>query len=129
MISSIKRFSDTKVITMPPKANKNLKYLRQLAYDVKNFMKDKDGNLIDHKQKARNILKLYETRKIENFRTAENVLVRLGNSRIVKSGNADREYDKVVKKYSDALPATGKLEREREPEEKKQCVLSDLDFV
>ena len=116
-MSSSKLFSDTGVVnTMSstkysPAAKRNLKELQYLAKKVKNVNQGKWKD-IDYVAKAKKIVDLYASRQIGNYKSAVNVLMRLGETRFIKSGAADKEYDKVFGKYADAETQTGKLERE-----------------
>jgi hypothetical protein len=65
-----------------------------------------------YKEKANKVVQLYADKKITNFRTAENALLRLSQPRSIKSGRADVEYEKIVKRYEEAEPMTGRLTRE-----------------
>ena len=102
-MDSTKLFSAPKVSTMAPGMKSKVAELRDLVKGIKNK---------DYKDKANTIIDLYQSRQITNFRTAENSLVRLSQPRSIKSGRADAEYNRIVSKYSDALPSTGRLERE-----------------
>jgi hypothetical protein len=69
----------------------------------------------ENRGKTEAIIKLYEEKKIVNFKTALNVVMLLSsrNKRSINSGRPDKEYNKVVAKYTEAEPMTGRLERER----------------
>ena len=64
-----------------------------------------------NKDKIRTVIKLYEDKKIVNFKTALNTITWLAsqNKNVIKSGKADRAYDKVVGKYRDAPSMVGRL--------------------
>ena len=66
----------------------------------------------ENSAKITKIIELHANRKIPNFVTAENVVIRLADKRSVTSGRAEDEYNKVVGKYEGATPVTGKLTRE-----------------
>ncbi|MFM7987575.1 MAG: hypothetical protein ACKPKO_50500, partial [Candidatus Fonsibacter sp.] len=59
-------------------------------------------------------IKLYEDRKIANFKTALNTVMALAFPLTLKSGRGDKEYDRVIAKYENATPATGRIAREIE---------------
>ena len=61
--------------------------------------------------KIRDVIKLYEDKKIVNFRTALNATLLLSstNKNTLKSGRAEKEYGKIISKYSTAKPMTGRL--------------------
>ena len=64
------------------------------------------------KEKAQEIIDLYVAKKIKNSKTARNAILTISQPRFQRSGQAEVEYQKVVKKYRDAEPMTGRLERE-----------------
>ena len=59
----------------------------------------------------KDVIKLYEDKKIVNFRAALNATLLLSstNKNTIKSGRAEKEYNKIVDKYSEAYPMTGRL--------------------
>ena len=109
-MSSDKTFSDNKVIRMAPGIKTRLKYLKVLASQVKHR---------EYKDKAQNLVKLYEDRKAVNFVSVENSLMAMSNQATITSGRALREYNKLQARYEEALPATGRLEREASKEEQR----------
>ena len=68
------------------------------------------------------IIGLYEVKKIKNFRTAENVTIRLGQRTkdARRTERALKEYEAVMGKYQVAEPMTGRLEREGPKENEKR---------
>ena len=98
-------FSHPKVTTtMAPGIKTRLKHLKLLASQVKNR---------EYKDMAQNLVKLYEDRKAVNFVSVENALMAMSNQATITSGGALREYNKLQARYKEALPATGRLDRER----------------
>ena len=73
-----------------------------------------------NKNKIQTIADLYEQKKIVNFKTALNTTMLLAstNKSVIKSGKADKEFDKVFNKYDLAVPMTGRIQRQMQ--EKKQ---------
>ena len=73
-----------------------------------------------NKNKIQTIADLYEQKKIVNFKTALNTTMLLAstNKSVIKSGKADKEFDKVFNKYDLAVPMTGRIQRQIQ--EKKQ---------
>ena len=67
-----------------------------------------------NKIKIEKIIELYETKKITNYRTALNAVIKLSNPVLFRSGDADKDYEKVVIKYQNAEPMKGRLKREIE---------------
>ena len=57
------------------------------------------------------MIKLNEDKKIVKFKTALNATLLLAstNKNTIKSGRALKQYAKVIDKYSNALPITGRL--------------------
>ena len=64
------------------------------------------------KHQAQELVSLYVEKRIRNIRTVENAIYRISQPRYQRSGQAEAEYQKLVKKYSAAEPMTGRLERE-----------------
>ena len=64
-----------------------------------------------NRSKIRDVIKLYEDKKIVNFSTALNATILLSstNKNTIKSGRAEKEYDKIISKYGTAKPMTGRL--------------------
>ena len=69
-MSTDKTFSDNKVIRMAPGIQTRLKHLKVLANQVKHR---------ECKDKAQNLVKLYEERKAVNFVSVENALMAMSN--------------------------------------------------
>ena len=84
----------------------NLKQLNQLRNAAPN------GN----KAKIENVIKLYEEKKIPNFKTALNAVAKLTTPILYKKGAADQSYDDLINKYTAAEPITGRLSRKRKKE-------------
>jgi hypothetical protein len=81
----------------------NVKHLHALARNIKTK---------SFKEQAQEIVSLYVEKRIRNVRTVENAIYRISQPRYQRSGQAEAEYRKLVDKYSDAEPMTGRLERE-----------------
>ena len=66
-----------------------------------------------NKPRIKQIIELYKSRKIPNFKTALNaVLVLASNHKLTISSNkAAKTYDQLMAQYSDAVPITGILSR------------------
>ena len=60
------------------------------------------------------IIELYSNRKIPSFKTAENIVTRLSvkTSNPTSINKTKKIYDNIITKYSEALPATGRIARE-----------------
>ena len=73
-----------------------------------------------NRDKIKDVISLYEKKKIVNFKTALNTVMLLAskNKNTIKSGRADKEYNKVMNKYDLALPMTGRLERQRQEKQR-----------
>jgi hypothetical protein len=95
-------FSAPKVYTMTG-FKSNVKHLNALARNIKTK---------SFKEQAQEIVSLYVEKRIRNVRTVENAIYRISQPRYQRSGQAEAEYRKLVNKYSDAEPMTGRLERE-----------------
>jgi len=67
----------------------------------------------ENRAKIQDVIKLYEEKKIPNIRTAFNAVVLLSskNKNTIKSGRVEKEYEKLMVKYTDAEPMTGRLTR------------------
>jgi hypothetical protein len=74
-----------------------------------------------NRSKIRDVIKLYEDKKIVNFRTALNATLLLSstNKNTLKSGRAEKEYSSIINKYGEAQPITGRLKRQEEEVKKK----------
>ena len=57
------------------------------------------------------IISLYEEKKIPNMKTAENPIVMLSSKHKASIPKALENYKKIVAKYTDAEPMTGRLSR------------------
>ena len=67
----------------------------------------------DNKSKIKDVIKLYEEKKIPNIKTALNATKLLASKHksTIKSGKAEREYNSIMNKYGFNLPMTGRLSR------------------
>ena len=101
-----------KVRNMPLKSN-----LKELASHKASAPKENRA-MIEH------LIDLYSNKKIPNFKTVKNAVIRLALKTKSKSiqEKAVREYDKIANKYKDALPTTGRIQRQIL--EKRKNVLS-----
>ena len=79
-----------------------------------------------NKEKIRNIARLYEEKRIPNYQAAAKVAFQLSVPSSVKRGQADRDYDAAVSKYSLATPITGRLQREIELNRAKRSVAREF---
>ena len=77
-----------------------------------------------NKPMIKHLIELYSDKKIPNYRTVETAVNRLTLKTKNKSIQAKgvREYDKIANKYKDALPSTGRIQRQIL--EKRKKVLS-----
>ena len=66
---------------------------------------DKNNDMID------SIIDLYQEKKIPNMKTAENAVVMLSSKHKATIPKAIENYKKIVAKYTDAEPMTGRLSR------------------
>ena len=67
----------------------------------------------DNKGMIQTLIELYRDRKIPNFKTVENAVNRLSlrvKSKAIQA-KALKEFEAITKKYTDALPTTGRIER------------------
>ena len=66
-----------------------------------------------NKPRIKQIIELYKSRKIPNFKTALNAVVLLASNHklTISSNRAVKTYDQLMAKYSDAVPITGILSR------------------
>jgi hypothetical protein len=71
-----------------------------------------------NRSKIEDVIKLYEEKRIPNIKTALNATIQLAskNKNTIKSGRPEREYQKIMTKYIEAEPMTGRLTRELEYE-------------
>jgi hypothetical protein len=85
----------------------------------------------ENKAKIEEIIDLYERKKIPNFRTAENAVIRLNqkSKNAARSKRAELEYEKVVAKYRDAQPITGRLNRELDKKRKSSEILAGITMI
>jgi len=85
----------------------------------------------ENKAKIEEIIDLYERKKIPNFRAAENAVIRLNqkSKNAARSKRAELEYEKVVAKYRDAQPITGRLNRELDKKRKSSEILAGITMI
>ncbi len=64
----------------------------------------------ENRPKINEILRLYEERGIVDFLTAENAINRLafGTSNKARVARAQADYEKIIAKYGEAEPMTGR---------------------
>ena len=74
-----------------------------------------------NRAKIEHIINLYESKKIANFKTAINFVLLLSskNKNTINSGKQEREYQRIITKYSEAEPMTGRLNRQIEQRKRK----------
>ena len=67
----------------------------------------------ENRAKIQDVIKLYQEKKIPNIRTALNAAILLAskNKNTIKSGRAEKEYQKIMVKYTNAESMTGRLSR------------------
>ena len=78
-----------------------------------------------NQEKIRNIVKLYEEKRIPSYQTAAKIAFQLSVPSSVKRGQADRDYEAAVSKYRFAPPITGRLKREHETLKAKRSRVQD----
>lgn len=76
------------------------------------------------RERIDNVIKLYEDKKIPNFKTALNTVAKLTTPILYKRGVADQAYNDLIAKYTEAVPITGRLSRKRPREP-----LLDIDLI
>ena len=111
-----------------PSLSTKVSNLQTLARAVKNYdaIKDEAGQTVNQRKKAQTIVKLYKERKITNYVTAENALLRLATLSQLKTGGADKYYQNVVGKYANAESQTGSLTRQMD---KKRNNVYSLEII
>ena len=67
----------------------------------------------ENKSRVETVIQLYEGKKIPNFKTALNMVLSLAFPSIYNPAKIDVQYQKLISKYSNAVPITSRLERER----------------
>ena len=75
------------------------------------------------------MIQLYEGKKIPNFKTALNMVLSLAFPSIYNPAKTDVQYQKLTSKYSDAIPITGRLEREKDALHSVSVFKDDLNKV
>ena len=80
----------------------------------------------DNKPFIKHLIELYADKKIPMYRTVENAVNRLALKTESKATKlkAVKEYDKIANKYKDALPSTGRIQRQIL--EKRKRILSKV---
>ena len=80
----------------------------------------------ENKDMIRDLIRFYETKKIKNFRTAENAINRLGTKTKNKErvDRAKKDYIDIMKRYATAEPMTGRLTRESEKRKLNNVMLT-----
>ena len=74
-----------------------------------------------NREKIKEVVKLYEDRKIPNIKTAFDAVSQLVNPSIFKK--ADQTYQDIKNRYSEATPITGIIQRTNQKlAGKKQCL-------
>ena len=78
----------------------------------------------------RHLIRLFENRRITHFKTAMNAVMALAFPLTFKRGRGDKEYDRIVAKYANATPETGRIAREFENKSDKgnDIEVIDADF-
>ena len=71
---------------------------------------------VDNRDRIKQLIKLYEDRKISNFNTALNTTLALSskNKITITSGSPIKEYNKIINTYQDSTPITGRLKKAEE---------------
>ena len=77
--------------------------------ELKGFLKRVPAK---NKSRIETVIQLYESKKIPNFKTALNMDLSLAFPSIYNPAKTDVQYQKLTSKYSNAVPITGRLERE-----------------
>ena len=60
------------------------------------------------------MIQLYAAKKIPNFKTPLNMVLSLTFPSIYNPAKTDVQYQKLTSKYSNAIPITSRLDRERD---------------
>ena len=79
--------------------------------ELKGFLKKGPAK---NKSRIDKVIQLYEGKQTPNFKTALNIVLSRACPSIYNSAKTDVQYQKLTSKYSNAIPITGRLERERE---------------
>ena len=79
--------------------------------ELKGFLKKGPAK---NKSRIETVIQLYEGKKIPNFKTALNMVLSLAFPSIYNPAKTDVQYQKLTSKYSNAIPITGRLDRERD---------------
>jgi len=101
-LTSFERFSSP--LVRMPSFKANVKELKDTARRASK----------ENRTKINDIIRLYEEKRIRNFLTAENAINRLAIQTKSKARNqrAQADYEKIMAKYGEAEPMTGRLARE-----------------
>ena len=93
----------SKPIVLMSKFKANLKELKETARRASK----------ENRPKINEIIRLYEEKRIKNFLTAENAVNRLAiqTKNKARIARAEADYEKIVAKYGEAEPMTGRLAR------------------
>ena len=67
-----------------------------------------------NREKIKNVIALYEQRRIASYPTAMKNVLQLSHPSAFKKGQADRDYQNTVAKYHAAAPVVGRLRRQIE---------------
>ena len=78
--------------------------------ELKGFLKKGTAK---NKSRIETAIQLYGGKKIPNFKTALNMVLSLASPSIYNPAKTDVQYQKLTSKYSNAIPITSRLERER----------------
>ena len=78
---------------------------------LKGFVKRGPAN---NKSRIETVIQLYEGKKIPNFKTALNMVLSLAFPSMYNPAKTDVQHQKLISKYSNAVPITSRLERERD---------------
>ena len=79
--------------------------------ELKGFLKKGPAK---NKSRIEAVIQLYEAKKIPNFKTALNMVLSLTFPSIYNPAKTDVQYQKLTSKYSNAIPITSRLDRERD---------------
>ena len=77
--------------------------------ELKGFLKKAPAK---NKSRIEKVIQLYEGKKTPNFKTALNMVLSRACPSIYNPAKTDVQYQKLTSKYSNAIPITGRLERE-----------------
>ena len=73
------------------------------------------ANSAENKKKVQELIGLWEDRKIPNYKTVQNLALKLASTHKATLKSADKQYDELVANYKSKPSMTGRLKSKTQP--------------